>query len=95
VNTEYADKVPGILLDEFDKHEAMRREGIVAATVSERDGGWFAVQIRFRGFGGRVPEVGAWPSIKEDEVTDDTLREMISEGLRVIWELYQEKAAEQ
>lgn len=94
MSNEHADKVPGILLDEFDKREEMRQAGIVVATVTELENR-FSVQLRFRGFGGKVPEIGSWPSIKEDKVTDDTLREMISEGLRVIWELYQEKLAEQ
>lgn len=94
MNTESTEKIPGILLDEFDKQEEMRKEGIVAATVTERDE-YLAIQIRFRGFGGQVPEIGSWPSIKKDEITDEGLTEAIAEGLRVIWELYQEKKAEQ
>jgi len=92
--SEHTEKVPAILLDEFDRREEMRQGGIVVASVSER-GGWFGVELRFRAFGGQVPEIGSFPAIKEEEVTDDKIRELISEGLRVIWELYQQKAAEQ
>jgi hypothetical protein len=51
--------------------------------------------MRFRGFGGQVPEIGSFPAIKLEEVTEDKIREMVSEGLRVIWERYEQEAAEQ
>jgi len=94
VSGEFIEKVPGILLEEFSKREAMRQEGVVVAAVTERDG-WFAVQIRFRTFGGQVPEIGSYPAIKQDEVADDKVREMVSEALRVIWEQYEGEAVKQ
>lgn len=93
MSSEHIDKVPDILLEEFDRQEGMRQAGIMVASTSERDD-WFGIDLRFREFG--AGWVGRSEiSIKKDAVTEDVIRERIAGCLRFIWEQYGRKAVKQ
>lgn len=90
---QYNPLVTAILMDEFDKYEGLRQGGILVSQVSERDD-WYAIDLRFRPFGQDF-EIGSFPSVKTEMVNEESLREMITEGLRAIEERYEQQRAEQ